>query len=122
MNPMIEITSASQRASDRKKRATSMSGRVSPASATPAEWCVGIVHSAGESGLEVTSGAMRAHASRAVSCLLEPTLGDSVACLRVAPNEVWIVAVLQRESGVPNTMIFSSPKLDRFTAWLVLLR
>lgn len=104
MNPTIEKTSTSLTAGAGKKRATSAHGRVSPATATPAEWCVGIVQSAGESGLEVTSGAMRAHASRAVSCLLEPTLGDSVACLRVAPNEVWIVAVLQRESGVPNVL------------------
>lgn len=87
-----------------KKRAMSLSGSTSPATATPAEWCVGIVQLAGENGLEVSSGAMRARASRAVSCLLEPAPGDSVACLRVAPDEVWIVAVLQREDGVANVL------------------
>ena len=104
MNPTIEKTFAPQHLGAGKKRATSEDGRVPPATATPAEWCVGIVQSGGESRLEVTSGAMRAHATRAVSCLLEPTLGDSVACLRVAPDEVWIVAVLQRESGVTNVL------------------
>ena len=104
MNPTIEKTPLSQRASSGKKRATSLPGSSSPANATPAEWCVGIVQSTSEKGLEVTSGAMRARACRAVSCLLEPEHGDSVACLRVAPDEVWIVAVLQREEGVPNVL------------------
>ena len=104
MNPTIEKTSGSQRAGAGKKRVVPISGLASPASATPAEWCVGIVQSTGENVLEVTSGAMRARASRAVSCLLEPAHGDSVACLRVAPDEVWIVAVLHREDGVGNVL------------------
>ena len=104
MNLTIENTSAAQRLGGAKKRPVALQQLVSPVSATPAEWCVGIVQSTSEKGLEVTSGAMRARACRAVSCLLEPEHGDSVACLRVAPDEVWIVAVLQREEGVPNVL------------------
>ena len=105
MNPTTERTPVSQRpGAGKKKRATSVPVVASPGNATPAEWCVGIVQSAGDNGLEVTSGAMRARASRAVSCLLEPAPGDSVACLRVAPDEVWIVAVLHREDGIANVL------------------
>jgi hypothetical protein len=71
---------------------------------TLGEWCVGIVQSSGESGLKISSGGYQARAKRAVSCLLEPADGDSVACLRVAPDEVWIVAVLHREEGVSNVL------------------
>jgi hypothetical protein len=74
------------------------------ASPTPGEWCVGIVQSSGDAGLRISSGGLQARAQRAVSCLLEPANGDSVACLRVAPDEVWIVAVLHREEGVANVL------------------
>jgi hypothetical protein len=74
------------------------------ASPTPGEWCVGIVQSSGDAGLRISSGGFQARAQRAVSCLLEPAHGDSVACLRVAPDEVWIVAVLHREEGVANVL------------------
>lgn len=104
MNSAIEKPPALQRSGAGKKRAMSVPGPALPVSATPAEWCVGIVQSDGVGGLEVTSGAMRARATRAVSCLLEPAHGDSVACLRVAPDEVWIVAVLHREEGIPNVL------------------
>jgi hypothetical protein len=76
----------------------------SPAPATPAQWCVGIVKRGADGELQVSSGELLARAGRAVSCLLEPEVGDSVACLRVAPNEVWIVAVLHREEGVTNVL------------------
>ncbi|WPG38298.1 DUF3540 domain-containing protein [Variovorax sp. EBFNA2] len=81
------------------------------AKAIPGEWCVGIVGSASSAGgagagakraLVVTSGDLRLRATRAASCLLEPAAGDSVACLRIAPDEVWVMAVLQREEGTPN--------------------
>ncbi|MDP2370847.1 DUF3540 domain-containing protein [Rhodoferax sp.] len=67
-------------------------------SGTPADWCVGIVTEVEDRQFLVTSGNLRARATRAASCLLEPSNGDSVACLRVAPDEVWILAVLQREA------------------------
>jgi hypothetical protein len=75
-----------------------------PAGTTPAQWCVGIVQRRKNGDLQVRSGALVARAKRAVSCLLEPENGDSVACLRVAPNEIWIVAVLEREEGVANVL------------------
>jgi len=53
----------------------------------------------------VVAGDSRALAClRAASCLLEPAAGDSVACLRIAPDEVWIMAVLQREEGTANVV------------------
>lgn len=74
------------------------------ASGTPAEWCVGIVTEARDRQFVVTSGNLRARASSAASCLLEPNPGDSVACLRVAPDEVWILAVLQREESAEQVL------------------
>lgn len=71
---------------------------------TPGEWCVGIVQASGDAGLRISSGGFQARAQRAVSCLLQPADGDSVACLRVAPDEVWIVAVLHREEGIANIL------------------
>lgn len=70
--------------------------------ATPASHCVGIVTAALGDAWTVSSGAIVARARRAASCLLEPAPGDSVACLVVAPDEFWIIAVLQREEGVEN--------------------
>ena len=69
------------------------------ATGTPAEWCVGVVSEVQDRQYTVTSGKLRARASSAASCLLEPAKGDSVACLRVAPDEFWILAVLQREQA-----------------------
>lgn len=74
------------------------------ASGTPADWCVGVVTEVDEGRFIVTSGKLRARASSAASCLLEPVKGDSVACLRVAPDEVWILAVLQREEGAEQVL------------------
>ncbi len=104
MNSVSEKIPVPQRTGAARKRELPVSKLASPASPTPGEWCVGIVQSTGENGLEITSGGMRARAIRAVSCLLEPEHGDSVACLRVAPDEVWIIAVLHREEGVPNVL------------------
>ena len=73
-------------------------------SGTPADWCVGVVTEVKEGRFIVTSGKLRARASSAASCLLEPVKGDSVACLRVAPDEVWILAVLQREEGADQVL------------------
>lgn len=71
------------------------------------EWCVGVLEADG-AGWRLRSGAWLVSARRAASCLLEPAAGDSVACLRIAPDEVWIMAVLQREEGTAN--VLSSPK------------
>lgn len=71
---------------------------------TPADWCVGVVTEVKDGRFVVTSGKLRARASSAASCLLEPAKGDSVACLRVAPDEVWILAVLQREESAEQVL------------------
>lgn len=90
-------------ASEVRKSTRSAASRKS-ARPTPATHCVGIVIGAGPQGFMVSSGDLRTTARRAVSCLLEPAPGDSVACLLVAPDEVWIVAVLTREEGVENRL------------------
>lgn len=73
-------------------------------SGTPADWCVGVVTEIKDGRFVVTSGKLQARASSAASCLLEPAKGDSVACLRVAPDEVWILAVLQREESTEQVL------------------
>lgn len=71
----------------------------------PATHCVGIVTAVEGERLVVTSGRLVAPGRRAVSCLLEPAIGDTVACLSVAPDQLWITSVLQREEGTtPNTL------------------
>ena len=75
-----------------------------PAEAIGGTWCVGILDFDAAGELVVASGALRLHARRAASCLLEPAAGDSVACLRIAPDEVWVMAVLQREEGAANVV------------------
>ena len=86
----------------------------SHSSGTPAGWCVGIVTEVRDRRFLVTSGKLRARASRAASCLLEPSKGDSVACLRVAPDEVWILAVLQREDCAEQVL-----RCQGNTRWVV---
>ncbi|BEP33609.1 DUF3540 domain-containing protein [Variovorax sp. V59] len=75
-----------------------------PAEAIGGTWCVGILSFDETGACSVSSGPLRLHAKRAASCLLEPAAGDSVACLRIAPDEVWIMAVLQREEGTVNVL------------------
>jgi Protein of unknown function (DUF3540) len=104
MTHMTEISIAPQARNMRKQKNQATAELMHTASPIPGEWCVGIVHASEQGGLTITSGGLEAAATRAVSCLLEPASGDSVACLRVAPNEVWIVAVLSREDGVANVL------------------
>ena len=97
-------TTATRTATPAKTPSRTRTHRRQPAEAIGGTWCVGIL--AFDAGGEpvVTSGALRLHAARAASCLLEPAAGDSVACLRIAPDEVWIMAVLQREEGTANVL------------------
>jgi hypothetical protein len=74
------------------------------AKAIAGEWCVGTLDVDAGGALVVTSGELLLQARRAASCLLEPAAGDSVACLRIAPREVWVMAVLQREEGTANVL------------------
>ena len=78
--------------------------RREPARAIAGEWCVGIFGVDTAGAQVVASGDLRLRAQRAASCLLEPAAGDSVACLRIAPQEVWVMAVLQREEGAANVL------------------
>ncbi|MGJ7495228.1 DUF3540 domain-containing protein [Variovorax sp. RT4R15] len=80
-----------------------------PVQATPAQSCVGLVTACAADRFSVTSGGLRASGRRAASCLLEPAVGDTVACLLVAPDEVWVLAVLQREEGVANVLRCEGP-------------
>lgn len=71
------------------------------------QWCVGVLQADASGGWRLHSGALHLSARRAASCLLEPVPGDSVACLRIAPDEVWIMAVLEREEG--HASVWRSP-------------
>lgn len=73
-----------------------------------ADHCVGIVSLVDGQTILVKSGDAEFRAKRAVSCLLEIAIGDTVSCLLVAPDEVWIQAILLREEGVEPTVNFDS--------------
>ncbi len=98
LKPKAANATRSHKAVQDRVKPTDVSGQ-----AIAGEWCVGIV-AMGATGPVVASGNLKARARRAASCLLEPAVGDSVACLRIAPDEVWIMAVLQREEGTPNVL------------------
>lgn len=73
-----------------------------------ADYCVGIVTLVDGQSIYVKSGDAEFRAKRAASCLLEVAMGDTVSCLLVAPDEVWIQAILLREEGVEPTVNFDS--------------
>lgn len=75
--------------------------------AIAAGWCVGTVSACGPEGFVVLSGTLQRSGRRAASCLLEPRVGDSVACMEVAPKELWILAVLQREGSQTHVLRLS---------------
>ncbi|RYY87682.1 MAG: DUF3540 domain-containing protein [Comamonadaceae bacterium] len=79
------------------------------ARAIPAQNCVGCIVACDAEGFTVQSGDLQARGRRAASCLLEPAIGDTVACLLVAPDEVWLLAVLQREGGTPHVLRSAVP-------------
>ncbi|MDH6592569.1 hypothetical protein M2165_002458 [Variovorax sp. TBS-050B] len=95
---------------------------VSPTDALAAQYCVGIVIALDESPsgrgdrplVELQSGRLRTFARIASSCLLQPAAGDTVACLRVAPDEMWVTSVLAREPGAPQLLRSEGP-----TRWQV---
>ncbi|AGU47741.1 hypothetical protein VAPA_1c06110 [Variovorax paradoxus B4] len=93
--PRSSTATATATARSRKRRAAPPIGGT---------WCVGILAFDAEGRPRVNSGGQQLRATRAASCLLEPAAGDSVACLCIAPDEVWITAVLQREEGTPNVL------------------
>lgn len=90
-----------------------------PAGLTPAHSCVGVITAANvppgtasePHTWTIRSGAVQARGRQAASCLLQPRVGDTVACLLVAPDEVWVLAVLQREaSETPEADVLSSER------------
>ena len=68
-------------------------------------WCVGVVQPLLDGRLSVCTSGARLRAKTATSCLLQPHAGDTVACLKIAPDEVWIMSILQREEGVANVLL-----------------
>ncbi|MGJ7525830.1 DUF3540 domain-containing protein [Variovorax sp. GB1P17] len=78
-----------------------------PQQAIAAGWCVGTVSACDAEGFTVLSGTLHRTGRRAASCLLEPRVGDSVACMEVAPKELWILAVLQREGSQAHVLRLS---------------
>lgn len=91
-------------------RRDSMPAAVQPACATTrgrptqATHCVGIVTGRNGEHFTVASGEVESRGRRAISCLLEPVVGDTVACLIVAPDQWWILAVLQREEDTEHVL------------------
>lgn len=75
----------------------------------PAQHFAGTVVNEGAGRFGVRSAGQLLDARRAASCLLEPQPGDSVACLRLAPAEVWVIAVLQREEGAEHLLRTQGP-------------
>jgi hypothetical protein len=65
--------------------------------------CVGLVVGHAERVFKVHHADRIVDAKRAASCLLEPVVGDTVACL-IAADDAWVIAVLEREEGVENTL------------------
>ncbi|PIF76409.1 uncharacterized protein DUF3540 [Variovorax sp. 54] len=90
-----------------RKRTVDLGGV--PAGPMLAQHCVGLVVASDDGGFTIASGSQRVRGRRAVSCLLEPCMGDTVAGLLVAPDELWVVAVLQREDDVENVLRCQGP-------------
>lgn len=70
---------------------------------TVAQHCVGLISACEGDDFRLSSGTLQARVRRAASCLLVPRVGDTVACWLVAPDEAWVLAVLQREEAVGGT-------------------
>lgn len=70
----------------------------------PAAGCVGIVTALDDDRFVIASGNATLRGRRAVSCLIEPCIGDTVNCVTVAPDEVWILDILMREAGGAHTL------------------
>lgn len=87
-------------------RVDPLAGRDRPISATH---CVGIITAIEDDQFTIVSGSLTGPGRRAVSCLLEPAIGDTVAALIVAPDQLWITAVLQREEGTPHLLRLQGP-------------
>lgn len=64
-------------------------------------WCTGTVTARHDDGtLCVQTGSRRLQVTPADSCLLQPEVGDLVACLRDGSDAGWLLAVLRRSGAV----------------------
>lgn len=85
--------------SPRQRPKTNPRSQAGAAQPTPARHCVGLISACDGDDFTLSSGTLQARVRRAASCLLVPRVGDTVACLLVAPDEAWVLAVLQREEA-----------------------
>ncbi|MCR6478561.1 DUF3540 domain-containing protein [Variovorax sp. ZS18.2.2] len=97
---MNTVASHAAVATHRGRRPTA--ARPQPA-ASPACWSAH-VEACGDAALRVNDGAQSFEVRRAASCLLLPAPGDQVACVRTGPQEVWVLAVLQRAADTPAVL------------------
>lgn len=66
-----------------------------------AEFVVGFVTRIDPDGWVIDIKGSCVTAKRAVSCLIDPAVGDQVACIHAPEALHWIVAVLRRDVGAP---------------------
>lgn len=70
-------------------------------------WRAGVIGGVNGADFTVAHGGLQTPARRAASCLLEPAPGDSVACLQLPGQPLWIMAVLTRSqaAGTPHRLL-----------------
>lgn len=78
------------------------------APSSPACWSAQ-VEACDDAALRVCDGEQSFEVRRAASCLLMPAPGDQVACVRTGPQEVWVLAVLQRAADTPAVLRCDGP-------------
>lgn len=70
-------------------------------------YALGVVSAVEANELQVTLAPGVCSARRAVSCLIEPLVGDRVACLCESDGSVWITAVLERPQAADTVHTLS---------------
>lgn len=101
-------TAASSSAASNRRHRPRAAAAHSRAEVSPACWSARVETRDG-AGLRIRDGERSLEVRRAASCLLTPSSGDEVACMRTGPNEVWIVAVLQRATEAPAVLCHEGP-------------
>lgn len=94
---------------DRKPGAEGRTRNEPWASAIPVKFCVGVVVTSADGALRVVAGDVEADVRRAASCLLVPEAGDTVVCAQLAPAELWVLSVLEREAGSTRVLHSQGP-------------
>jgi len=80
----------------------------SSARASAAEHHIGFVTSTSGADIGVRCDQRLLRARRAASCLLEPAVGDRVACIQ-SGADAWIIAILHREEGHEHLLSCDGP-------------